>query len=96
MATNVQSTRPSNRSSDLTDVETTPKPMVTPTGVGGVAVYDRDVDTTTNSSLRPSPSASMVDDLPPAEVRSSGSLLTWVISAVVLILLVYFLLQFIF
>jgi hypothetical protein len=38
----------------------------------------------------------MVDDLPPAEVRSGGSLLTWVISAIVLILLVYFLLQFVF
>jgi hypothetical protein len=94
MATNVQSTRPSSRSSDLTEVETTPTPVVTPTGVGGVAVYDRDVDTKTNPSLRPS--TTMVDDLPPAAVRSSGSLLTWVISAVVLILLVYFLLQFVF
>jgi len=94
MATNVQSTRPSNRSSDLTEVETTPTPVVTPTGVGGVAVYDRDVDKTTNPSLHPS--ASMLDDRPPAEVRSSGSLLTWVISAIVLILLVYFLLQFVF
>jgi hypothetical protein len=94
MATNVQSTRPTSRSNDPIGVETTPTPVVTPTGVGGVAVYDRDVNTTTNPSLRPS--TTMVDDLPPAEVRSSGSLLTWVISAVVLILLVYFLLQFVF
>jgi hypothetical protein len=92
MATNVQSTRPSSRSSDLAGVDTKPTPVVTSTGVGGVAVYDRDVD----STRRPTPSASMVDDLPPAAVRSSGSLLTWIISAVVLILLVYFLLQFIF
>jgi hypothetical protein len=94
MATNVQSTRPSSRSNDLTGVETTPTPVVAPTGTGGVAVYDRDVDTTANPSLHPS--TSMVDDPPPAEVRSSGSMLTWIISAVVLILLVYFLLQFVF
>jgi hypothetical protein len=96
MATNVQSTRSSSRSSDLAGVETTPTPVVTPTGVGGVAVYDQDVDSKTKSSLHTSPNASIVDDLPPAEVRSSGSLLTWIISAVVLILLVYFLLQFVF
>jgi hypothetical protein len=90
MATNVQSTRPASRSTDPAGVETTPTPVVTPAGVGGVAVYDRDLDTTTR------PSASMVDDLPPAGVRSSGSILTWVISAIVLILLVYFLLQFVF
>jgi len=91
MATNVQTTRPSSRPNDLTEVETTPTPVITPSG--GVAVYDRDADTTTNPSLH---SASMVDDIPPAEVRSSGSMLTWVISAIVLILLVYFLLQFVF
>jgi len=93
MATNVQSTRPTNRSNDSTGVETTPTPVVTPAGVSGVAVYDRDVNTT-NPSLRPS--TSMVDDRTPAEVRSSGSMLMWIISAVVLILLVYFLLQFVF
>jgi hypothetical protein len=91
MATNVQTTRPSSRPNDLTGVETTPTPVVTPSG--GVAVYDRDVDTTTNPSLR---SAALDDDLAPAEVRSSGSMLTWVISAIVVILLVYFLLQFVF
>jgi len=94
MATNVQGTRPSTRAGDPAGVETTPTPVVTPAGVGGVAVYDRDVDTTTNTSLRPS--ASMVDDRTPAEVRSSGSILTWIIGAVVLIALVYFLLQFVF
>jgi hypothetical protein len=94
MATNVQGTRPSSRPGDPAGVETTPTPVITPTGVGGVAVYDKDVDTTSNASLRPS--ASMVDDRTPAEVRSSGSILTWIISAVVLIVLVYFLLQFVF
>jgi hypothetical protein len=91
MATNVQTTRPSSRPNDLTEVETTPTPVVTP--AGGVAVYDRDADTTTDPSLR---STAIADDLPPAEVRSSGSMLTWVISAILLILLVYFLLQFVF
>jgi hypothetical protein len=94
MATNVQGTRPSSRQGDPAGVETTPTPVVTPTGVGGVAVYDREGDTTHNSTLRPS--ASMVDDRTPAEVRSSGSILTWIISAVVLIVLIYFLLQFVF
>lgn len=92
MATNVQSTRPTSRSNDPAGVETTP--VVTPTSVGGVAVYDRDADTTTNPSLHPS--AALADDLPPAEVKSSTSMLTWIIGAIVLILLVYFLLQFIF
>lgn len=91
MATNIQSTtRPSGRPNDPTAVE--PTPVVTPTG-SGVAVYDRDPDAT-NSSVHPS--SSMASDLPPAEVRSSGSMLTWIISAIVLILLVYFLLQFVF
>jgi hypothetical protein len=94
MATNVQGTRPSSRTTDPAGVETTTAPVGTSTEVGGVAVYDRDVDTTSNSSLRPS--TTMADDRAPAEVRSSGSFLTWIISAVVLILLVYFLLQFIF
>jgi hypothetical protein len=90
----MQGTRQSSRPGDATGVETTPTPVVTPTGVGGVAVYDRDVDATNNSSLHPS--ASMVEDRGPAEVRSSGSLLTWIISAIVLIVLVYFLMQFVF
>jgi len=94
MATNVQGTRPSSRPSDQpTVLETANTPVVTPTGVGGVAVYDQDVDGT-NPSHRPS--ASMVDDRGPVEVRSNGSVLTWIISAVVLIILAYFLLQLIF
>jgi len=93
MATNEQGTRSSSRLSDPAVVETTPTPVVTPAAVGGVAVYDRDVDAT-NSSLRPS--ASMVDDRVPAPVSSSGSMLTWIISAIVLIVLVYILLNYVF
>jgi len=93
MATNIQGTRPLNRPGDTTRVDTTPTPVVTPTGVGGVAVFDRD-ETVTNPSLHPS--VSMAGDRAPVETRPSGSILTWIISAVVLILLVYFLLQFVF
>jgi len=89
MATNIpNTTRPSSRPNDPTVVE--PTPVVTGSGV---AVYEREPDST-NPSLHPT--ASVASDLPPAEVRSSGSMMTWVISAIVLILLVYFLMQFIF
>jgi len=93
MATNTQGTRPVNRSGDTTVVEET-TPVVTPTGVGGVAVYDRDVDGTPNSTLRPS--ASMASDRMPVEERSAGSIISWIIGAIVLIVLAYFLLQIIF
>jgi hypothetical protein len=75
-------------------VDANPTPVVTPTGVGGVAVYDRDVDGTSNPSLRPS--ASMVEDPMPVETRSTGSILSWIIGAIVLIVLAYFLLQILF
>lgn len=86
MTTNVQNTRASSHPDDPAVVETTPTPITAP--VGGVAVYDQDVDT--------SPSASMPDDRVPAEVNSSGSMLTWIISAIVLIVLVYLLLNYVF
>ena len=95
MATNVQGTRTTNRPGDQTTAtETANTTIGTSTGVGGVEVYDNDGDVTTNSSLRPS--ASMVDDRAPVETNTTGSMLTWIISAVVLIALVYFLLQMIF
>jgi hypothetical protein len=94
MATNVQGTRTTTRSGDTTVVETTPTPAVNTTGVGGVAVYDRDVDGTTDPTLRPT--GTMVNDPIPAETRSTGSVLSWIIGAIVLIVLVYFLLQILF
>lgn len=93
MATNVKETRTTNRLDGETRVTGT-TPVGTSTGVGGVEVYDNDVDTSTDSSLRPS--ASMVDDRAPVATTSGGSMLTWIISAIVLIALVYFLLQMIF
>jgi len=94
MATNTQGTRQSGRQGEPSVAEQTPTPVVTSTGVGGVAVYDHDEDGTTNSSRRQS--ASMVNDRGPIETRSSGSSLTWIIGAIVLIILAYFLLQMIF
>jgi hypothetical protein len=94
MTTNVQGTRPTSRPGDPTPVEPTPTPVVTPTGVGGVAVYDRDVDRAANPSLRPS--TSMANDPVPVETRTTGSILGWIIGAIVLIVLAYFLLQIIF
>lgn len=92
MTTNVQGTRPNNRPGDVATVET--DPVVTPAGVGGVAVYDRDVDGTTNPTLRPS--GAMHTDPVPVETRSTGSILSWIIGAIVLIVLAYFLLQILF
>jgi hypothetical protein len=94
MATNVQGTRTTGRADDRTRVNEATNTPIGTTGVGGVEVFDNDVDVTADSSLRPS--ASMMDDRAPIETRSSGSMLTWIISAVVLIILVYFLLQLIF
>jgi len=95
MATNTQNTRTSTRPSDQsTTVETANTPINTATGVGGVAVYDQDDVRTTNPSTRTS--ASMLDDRAPVETRSSGSMLSWIIGAIVLIAIVYFLLQWVF
>jgi hypothetical protein len=75
-------------------VETTPTPVVTPAGVGGVAVYDRDVDRALDPALRPA--GSIHTDPVPVETRPTGSILTWIIGAIVLIVLAYFLLQMLF
>jgi hypothetical protein len=94
MTTNVPGTRQSNRPGDPTTVDTATTPVLSPTGVGGVAVFDRDVEGTSNPSLRPS--ASTFDERGPVEARSTGSILGWIIGAIVLIVLAYFLLQMIF
>lgn len=95
MATNSQGTGTSARPSDRsTTVETANTPINTATGVGGVAVYDQDGNPANHPSTRTS--SSIVDDRAPVETRSSGSMLTWIISAIVLIAIVYFLLQWVF
>jgi hypothetical protein len=94
MTTNVRNTRPNDRPDEPTVAETTPTPVVTPAGIGGVAVYDRDVDRTTDPALRRT--GAMANDPLPVETRTTGSILSWVIGAIVLIVLAYFLLQLLF
>jgi hypothetical protein len=94
MTTNINDTRPSTRPGDPTVVEPPPTPTVTPTRIGGVEVYDPEVDATTDPFRRPS--TAMPGDPAPVEARSTGSVFTWIISTIALIILVYFLLQIIF
>jgi hypothetical protein len=94
MTTNVPGTRPVNGPGGPAVGEEVVTPVVTPAGVGGVAVYDRNVDGTPDPALRPS--LSTTGEPVPVDTRPNGSILTWIIGAVVLILLAYFLLQMLF
>jgi len=96
MVTNANDPRTTGRTGDNTTVtDPTPTPVGTSTGVGGVAVYDQDVDgTPSNRTARTSPT--MTTDRAPVETRSGSSMLSWIIGAIVLIVLAYFLLQIIF
>jgi hypothetical protein len=93
MVTNAQGTRPSDRAGEPTVADTT-IPAGTATNVGGVAVYDRDGDGATDTVVRPT--GSIHSDPVPVETRSSGSILSWIIGAIVLIVLAYFILQLLF
>jgi hypothetical protein len=93
MATNTQNTRPVGTPGDPPAVEPTSTPVVTPSGVGGVAVYDRTEDDRMTSTRS---SSTLGHEPVPVETRSSGSVITWIIGAIVLIVLAYFLFQFIF
>lgn len=96
MATDIRGTRTSTRDR-ATAVETEDMPVVRSTGVGGVEVFDSDVEETTNPSLRRS--ASMVDEreiIRDEPTEPTGSSLNWILSAIVAIVLIYFLLQWIF
>jgi hypothetical protein len=95
MATNPQGTRSTTRTGDTTVADTTTATPVGTTGtVGNVAVYDNDGDRTTNPSLHTS--TTRMDDRVPVETRSGGSILSWIIGAIVLIVLAYFLFQILF
>lgn len=89
MATDVKNTRPGAQPDEPVRAETTPTPLVTPSGVDGVAVYDQGPDAAT------SPSKSMNQDPAPIETRSS-SMIAWIIGIVILVILIYFLWQIIF
>ena len=90
MTTNLQGTRQTPHAGDTTVIDPTPVSTVIPTG--GVAVYDRVVDGTVDPSLR-TPTA---NDPLPVEARSTGSVMSWIVGTIVLILIIYFILQFIF
>jgi hypothetical protein len=94
MTTNVAGTQPVDGPGEPEVVEEVVTPVVSPAGVGSVAVYDRNVDGTPDPALRPS--ATTTGEPVPVDTRSSGSILTWIIGAVVLIVLAYFLLQMLF
>jgi len=93
MTTNVQGTQPQGTAGDPPVIEPTAVPVLTPTGVSGVAVYDRDADAPIDSAR---PVGVVGDDPIPAETRATGSVLTWIIGAIVAIVLAYLLFQFIF
>lgn len=90
MATNLEGTRPADRPNDPTVVDPVPTPMVIPTG-SGVAVYDGVVDKKVNPAQYPS--TSLPQDPAPVETRATSSILAWIIGAIVIIVLAYFLLQ---
>jgi len=92
MTTNLQETPPSRRPDQQVGIEPTPASTssATPTGVKGVAVYDRGSDSELDSSTRPS--ASTLNDSAPA-TQSSGNMIAWIIGIVLLIIIVYFILQ---
>jgi len=97
MTTNASGKRPANRQDEPVRVETTPTPTTNPSGVGGVAVYDQGPDrpagSTGNPSMSTSPSRSTMDDSAPATSMSTGTVISWIIGIVVLILVIYFLWQ---
>ena len=90
MTTNLQGTRPATHACDTTVIDHTQHTTEIPTG--GVAVYDRVVDRTVDPAVR----TPMANDPLPVEARATGSVMSWIVGAIVLILIVYFILQFIF
>jgi hypothetical protein len=94
MSTNPQGTQRVSRPGEPNVTEPTPTPVVTPGVTGSVAVYDQDVDGRDNRSLRPG--SPLSSDPVPVETRSTGSILSWIIGAILLIIVAYFILQMIF
>lgn len=100
MTTNVPGRRSTNRSDETVRVEPTPTPVTNPSGVNGVAVYDRGSDQPVSSTMNSSavnPSVSTLEDstlsTSPSTSSSTGTMIAWIIGIVILILVVYFLWQ---
>jgi len=96
MTTNIQEAPQTKRSDQPVGIEPkpTPTPVTNPTGVRGVAVYDRGPDRELDPSMRPS--ASMLDDAVPVRTQSTGNMIAWIIGIVLLIIIAYFVLQMLF
>jgi hypothetical protein len=110
MSANLSGSRTVNSPDDNVVIEPTPTitptpvvaasgtPVAAPVGASRVAVYDRDTVPTTDPTLQSGPI--MTDDGEPidlpAEGRSAGSIMMWIIGVIVLIVLAYFLLQVLF
>jgi len=96
MTTNVPGRRSTNRSDESVRVEPTPTPVTNPSGVNGVAVYDRGPDQPVNSTTNSSavnPSVSTLEDSTPSTSSSTGTVIAWIIGIVILVLVIYFLWQ---
>jgi len=91
MTTNIQEAPPTKRPDQPVGIEPTPTAVANPTGVSGVAVYDRGPD---DQSMRPS--ASILDDAAPVRTQPAGNMIAWIIGIVVLIIIAYFVLQMLF
>jgi uncharacterized membrane protein len=93
MTTNIQEAPQTKRPDQPVGIEPTPTPtpVANPTGVRGVAVYDRGPD---DPSMRPS--ASILDDAAPMKSQSTGNMIAWIIGIVLLIIIAYLVLQMLF
>lgn len=88
----------------LDDPMVEPTPVARPAGGSGIAVYDRNPAQPIDPALRPATPAveptptgtTPYGDRVPVEPRSTGSILTWLIAAAILIVIAYFLFQLIF
>ena len=107
MATNTPGTRPKGTSSDQPSTSTTPvTPEVSSTGtgteIGGVQVYDQDGTTTTSTGTTSTGTTLSGTTSAGRNISTStgsgqsGMNWTWIIGVIVLIIIVYFLLQWIF
>lgn len=86
--------RKRERTDGTTVVEPTVTPGVTPAGMSGVEVYD----TPENRPVDPArgPAVTPVSSVEPVAPRSTGSIFAWIVGAIVVILIAYFILQLIF
>ena len=96
MTTNIQDARPTNRTDQPVGNTPTPKPtpVVNPTGVSGVAVYDQGPDRPADPSTVHA--VSSIYEPAPVKTSSTVSTMAWIIGIIVMIIIAYFILQMLF